>query len=66
MSEYMTWIDLARERALAYGIDSLSDEDADDVLWNHTAFPFETPEKIADQLDEFFRAANEHLRGRDA
>jgi hypothetical protein len=48
----MTWLELAKEEAAKLGV-ILTDKQADYILWEETAFPFENPDGIRRQVAEF-------------
>jgi hypothetical protein len=48
----MTWIELAKEEAARLGV-IITDEIADYILWEETAFPFDGPDQIRRQVAEF-------------
>lgn len=48
----MTWLELAKEEAARLGV-VLTDKQADYILWEETAFPFDVPDAIRRQVAEF-------------
>jgi hypothetical protein len=52
--EGMTWRDLVHEVATELGKPLPSDDETDNILWEHTAFPMASPIHIRKQLEEFF------------
>lgn len=48
----MTWIELAKEEAARLGV-VITDEQADFILWEQTAFPLIGPDETRRQVAEF-------------
>lgn len=51
-----TWGDMVRRVAADYGRQP-DDDEVEFVLWEHTAFPFDTPDRVERQVREFYEKA---------
>lgn len=54
MSFESQYYDLLQRIAEDQGLDPLSEDEMDRLLWNHTGFPFATDEEIVEAVLRFF------------
>ena len=52
-----TWTEMVRRVSEEYGLGPPSDDEADFVLWEKTAFPFAPPDHVERQVREFMERA---------
>lgn len=48
-----TWSEMVRRIAAVYDAPELTDDEVEFILWERTAFPFDTPDRIEQQVREF-------------